>query len=142
MKVRRAKWLLAISFSGSFSSAPVVGLRTVTMRLTPQVVNIFLMATLYFCELMKGNSLPFKCRDQELTTNDPFAKYNGKTTEVYGTPYYITLKERDRIADYDLSATPSLEAQRDIFFRRFLRFNFEDSKKGITFASEKISCRN
>ena len=55
------------------------------------------------------------CRDQELTTNDPFAKYNGKTTEVYGTPYYITLKERDRIADYDLSATPSLEAQRDIF---------------------------
>lgn len=23
------------------------------------------------------------CRDQELTTNDPFAKYNGKTTEVW-----------------------------------------------------------
>lgn len=55
------------------------------------------------------------CRDQELTTNDPFAKYNGKTTEVYGTPYYITLEERDKIADYDLSANPSLEAQRDIF---------------------------
>ena len=55
------------------------------------------------------------CRDQEFTTNDPFAKYNGKTTEVYGTPYYITLEERDRIADYDLSANPSLEAQRDIF---------------------------
>ena len=55
------------------------------------------------------------CRDQELTTNDPFAKYNGKTTEVYGTPYYITLEERDRIADYDFSANPSLEAQRDIF---------------------------
>lgn len=55
------------------------------------------------------------CREQELTTNDPFAKYNGKTTEVYGTPYYITLEERDRIADFDLSATPSLEVQRDIF---------------------------
>lgn len=55
------------------------------------------------------------CRDQELTENDPFAKYNGKTTEVYGTPYYITLEERDKIADYDLSGNPSLEAQRDIF---------------------------
>ena len=55
------------------------------------------------------------CRDQELTTNDPFAKYNGTTTEVYGTPYYISLEERDKIADYDLSANPSLEAQRDIF---------------------------
>ena len=43
------------------------------------------------------------------------SKYNGKTTEVYGTPYYITIEERDQIADYDLSATPSLEAQRDIF---------------------------
>ena len=55
------------------------------------------------------------CRDQELTTNDPFAKYNGTTTEVYGTPYYISLEERDKIADFDLSANPSLEAQRDIF---------------------------
>ncbi|MDE6466537.1 MAG: hypothetical protein K2L44_07515 [Duncaniella sp.] len=50
-----------------------------------------------------------------MTINDPFAKYNDKTTEVYGTPYYISLEERDQIADYDLSANPSLEAQRDIF---------------------------
>ena len=55
------------------------------------------------------------CREQELTTNDPFAKYNGKTTEVYGTPYYITMEERDRIADFDISANPALEIQRDIF---------------------------
>lgn len=55
------------------------------------------------------------CRNQELTTNDPFAKYTGKTTERYGTPYYITIEERDIIADYDLSAIPSLEVQRDIF---------------------------
>ena len=55
------------------------------------------------------------CREQELTTNDPFAKYNGKTTEVYGTPYYITIEERDRIADFDMSANPALEIQRDIF---------------------------
>ena len=55
------------------------------------------------------------CREQELTTNDPFAKYNGKTTEVYGTPYYITIEERDQIANFDMSANPSLEIQRDIF---------------------------
>lgn len=55
------------------------------------------------------------CRDQELTTNDPFSKYNGITTERYGTPYYITIEERDQIADFDLSKNPSLEAQRDIF---------------------------
>lgn len=55
------------------------------------------------------------CREQGLTTNDPFAKYNGKTTERYGTPYYITIEERDQIADYDLSDNPSLEVQRDIF---------------------------
>ena len=55
------------------------------------------------------------CRDQELTHNDPFAKYNGVTTEKYGTPYYITIEERDQIADWDLSSNPALEAQRDIF---------------------------
>lgn len=55
------------------------------------------------------------CREQELTTNDPFAKYTGVTTERYGTPYYITIEERDQIADFDLSDNPSLEAQRDIF---------------------------
>ena len=55
------------------------------------------------------------CREQEITTNDPFAKYNGKTTERYGTPYYLTIEERDQIANFDLSANPSLEALRDIF---------------------------
>lgn len=34
---------------------------------------------------------------------------------VYGTPYYITLGERDIIADFDFSNKPNLEAQRDIF---------------------------
>lgn len=50
-----------------------------------------------------------------LTTSNPFDKYNVKTTEHYGTPYYITIQERDVIADYDLSANKSLEVQRDIF---------------------------
>ena len=34
---------------------------------------------------------------------------------MYGTPYYITIEERDRIADFDMSANPALEIQRDIF---------------------------
>lgn len=34
---------------------------------------------------------------------------------VNGTPYYITIDERNKIADFDLSARPALEAQRDIF---------------------------
>lgn len=35
--------------------------------------------------------------------------------ERYGTPYYISIAERNRIANYDLSDYPSLEVQRDIF---------------------------
>lgn len=53
--------------------------------------------------------------EEGLTTNNPFVKYKGKTTEHYGTPYYITLEERNRIADFDLSANKSLAVQRDIF---------------------------
>jgi integrase len=34
---------------------------------------------------------------------------------IYGTPYYITLDERDTIANFDLSKNPQLEAQRNIF---------------------------
>lgn len=55
------------------------------------------------------------CNAQGLTDNKPFAKYSGISVERYGTPYYITIEERDQIADYDLSAFPDLEAQRDIF---------------------------
>lgn len=35
--------------------------------------------------------------------------------EKYGTPYYITIEERNAIADFDFSKFKSLEAQRDIF---------------------------
>ena len=34
---------------------------------------------------------------------------------VNGTPYYITVEERDRLSNFDLSRYPTLEAQRDIF---------------------------
>lgn len=55
------------------------------------------------------------CNEQGLTDNKPFSKYCGVSSEKYGTPYYITIDERDRIADFDLSHNQRLEAQRDIF---------------------------
>ncbi len=54
------------------------------------------------------------CNGQEITTNRPFKKYDG-VAERYGKPYYISLEERNLIADYDLSKYPYLEVQRDIF---------------------------
>ena len=41
--------------------------------------------------------------------------YEGVVSEKYGTPYYITLDERNQIADFDLSAYPQLAIQRDVF---------------------------
>lgn len=55
------------------------------------------------------------CNQQGITDNRPFERYNGITTEKYGTPFYLTLDERNLIADYDLSAHPQLAVQRDIF---------------------------
>jgi hypothetical protein len=45
------------------------------------------------------------CIKTEKTTNDPFRSYSIKTIE-YGTPYYLTLEERDRIYQTDLSSEP------------------------------------
>lgn len=55
------------------------------------------------------------CIKKGYTTNQPFREYDGIKDEIYGTPYYPTLEERNRIADFDLSAYPALEVQRDIF---------------------------
>lgn len=52
--------------------------------------------------------------EQKYTTNRPF---DGVTigTEKYGTPYFLTLEERNIIADWDFSNDKQLECQRDIF---------------------------
>lgn len=55
------------------------------------------------------------CNKQGLMQNRPFDGYDGTTTEKYGTPYYLTLEERNHIADFDLSDHPHLAIQRDIF---------------------------
>lgn len=53
--------------------------------------------------------------EKNITANNPFKGYEGVVSEKYGTPYYITLEERNAIADFDLSEHPQMEIQRDIF---------------------------
>jgi integrase len=52
--------------------------------------------------------------DNDKTTNNPFKKYPIEEC-VYGTPYYITVDERNKLHNTDLSNRPELEIQRDIF---------------------------
>lgn len=54
------------------------------------------------------------CNTEGITDNYPFKRYKIKA-ERYGRPVYISLEERNMIADYDLSHDPRLETQRDIF---------------------------
>ena len=49
-----------------------------------------------------------------LTRNNPFVGYS-ISGGVYGTPYYITIEERERLYATDLSDRPETEVQRDIF---------------------------
>lgn len=49
-----------------------------------------------------------------LTTNERWRGFSVKN-EVYGTPVYLTIEERDRILDTDLSHFPRLERHRDMF---------------------------
>lgn len=50
----------------------------------------------------------------EYTTNNPFNQYEIPAC-IYGTPYYITIEERNRLYCHDFSDCPRLETQRDIF---------------------------
>lgn len=55
------------------------------------------------------------CMSKSYIEKDPFIGFEGSSTEQYGTPYYISIEERDQIAAFDLSENVSLETQRDIF---------------------------
>lgn len=55
------------------------------------------------------------CYDQGLTDNSSFTRYKKQAAERYGTPFYLTIDERNKIADFDLSSNPSMERHRDIF---------------------------
>lgn len=52
--------------------------------------------------------------DSNKTKNRPFDGIK-IGTEKFGVPYYITIEERNAIADFDFSNAKSLEVQRDIF---------------------------
>lgn len=52
--------------------------------------------------------------ENDYSNNHPFERIK-IGTEKYGTPFYLTLEERNLIADADLSGDVRLETQRDIF---------------------------
>jgi integrase len=52
--------------------------------------------------------------NEGITTNNPFLKYKIEE-DIYGTPYYITIEERNLLYNTDLSDRPQLAIQRDIF---------------------------
>lgn len=54
------------------------------------------------------------CYDNKKTKNRPFDDFKLEEC-TYGTPIYITLEERDKLYEKDLSSYPQVEIQRDIF---------------------------
>jgi integrase len=67
--------------------------------------------------------------ETDRTKNRPFEGVK-IGTEKYGTPYYITIEERNQIADYDFSYSRHLETQRDIFiFQCFIGCRVGDLMK-------------
>lgn len=48
------------------------------------------------------------------TTNNPFLKFEMPST-TYGTPFYISIDERNQLYNLDLTSRPQLAIQRDIF---------------------------
>ena len=69
----------------------------------------------YMCTIMKRLVAVFNWLfESEFTANQPMrGVYKGQ--ETYGSPIYITLEERNKIAAFDFSYDQKLETQRDIF---------------------------
>lgn len=66
------------------------------------------------CRMKQLRSFFGWCKKRHLISDSPFSDYQIEA-EVYGTPYYLTIEERDRIARVNLSRHPRLAEQRDIF---------------------------
>ena len=64
--------------------------------------------------LKKLRSFILWAKREGLMSVNPFRGYK-ITSDVYGTPYYISLEERHQIERADLSSRPKLAVQRDIF---------------------------
>lgn len=65
----------------------------------------------YFCRI---RTFFLWCYDNKKTLNRPFDNFRIEEC-TYGTPIYITLEERDKLYDKDLSKHKQVEIQRDIF---------------------------
>ena len=64
--------------------------------------------------MLRFRSFYIWANDNGMTNNNPFRHF--KINEcVYGTPYYITIDERNHLYKYDFSDKPDLARQRDIF---------------------------
>lgn len=64
--------------------------------------------------LVKLRTFCIWCMDEGKTSNNPFKLFSIEPA-IYGTPYYITIKERNDLHEKDLSHKPQLAIQRDIF---------------------------
>lgn len=64
--------------------------------------------------LIKVRTFFIWANDEGRTTNNPFKKFKIESA-IYGTPYYITIEERNQLYAKDLSEKPSVAIQRDIF---------------------------
>lgn len=68
------------------------------------------------CSFMKRLKAFFSwCAKENIIPVSPFTGYENNLTQRYGTPYYLTLEERNIIADYDFGEDKRLSVQRDIF---------------------------
>lgn len=64
--------------------------------------------------MLRLRSFYIWANDNGMTHNNPFRHH--KINEcVYGTPYYITIDERNHLYSFDFSDNPDLARQRDIF---------------------------
>lgn len=54
------------------------------------------------------------CNQTNNTSNKPFLNFKVKA-EIYGTPFYLTLEERERLYAYDFKEREWLTEQKDIF---------------------------
>lgn len=66
------------------------------------------------CELKRFRAFFNWAIKKGYTNNYPFEKFK-IISEKYGTPYYLTLEERNQIAEFDFTKNPPLSVQRDIF---------------------------
>lgn len=66
--------------------------------------------------LMKGLGAFFSwLNDTQRTANRPFESVKVGSEKYPTEPFFLTKEERDKLAEFDLSATPAIAVQRDIF---------------------------